>query len=382
MNPRSTPAGEQDSTGQRPPLRRIAEILGISKMTVSRALREGTSVDLNVRARVQETARQIGYQPDTRISQVMSAIRKSKSPQYRETLAFIWTHRRSEKEGLNSFYEEIFSGAKLQAELLGYKLDEFRITDQAMSGRALSHILHSRGIRGVLIAPPGTERSYPHIWLDWKKFCTVMIGRSFVNGGLARVQPDHYSACVLALRRLKRLRYRRIGLVLSRAFDEQTGHLVRSAFQSFHPLGPRQSEKLTYLNDRPDSRDVAKWMDQAAPEVVVANFESSFPRTEHLISHAGKPVDLVALNWNRRQPAIAGVNLQLPLVGESAVDLLLTRMQRNLFGLEEAAPTIHVPGSWMDGVSIRRTMASEVVNEQPVHVAPKSRKRRAEPALV
>ena len=375
MTPHSTPL--PDSTGQRPPLRRIAEILGVSKMTVSRALREGTSVDPEVRQRVQDTARQIGYQPDSRISQVMSAIRKSKAPQYRETLGFIWTHRRTANEGQNSFYEEIFSGAKLQSEQLGYKLDEFRITDQAMSGRALSNILHSRGIRGVLVAPPGPERSHPHLWLEWKKFSTVIIGRSFVNNGLARVQPDHYSACVLALRRLKRLRYRRVGLVLSRSFDERTGHMVRSAFQSFHPLGPRQSEKLTYLSDQPDSKAVAKWMDQAKPEVVIANFENSFPRTEHLISHAGKPVDVVALNWNRRQPAIAGVNLQLPLVGETAVDLMLTRLQRNLFGLENAAPTIHVPGSWMDGASIRRALTPEL--ELPAITV---KGRQAKPALI
>lgn len=146
-------------------------MLGVSKMTVSRALREGTSVDPKLRARIQQTAQEIGYQPDCRISQVMSAIRKSKFPQYRETLAFIWTHKRPARD--SSFREEVLSGAKLQAEQLGYKLDEFNMNEQAMNGRALSHILDARGIRGALIAPPGHERAYPHIWLDWKKISAV-----------------------------------------------------------------------------------------------------------------------------------------------------------------------------------------------------------------
>jgi LacI family transcriptional regulator len=366
--PMITPHTLPDSTPaeKRPPLRQIAEMLGVSKMTVSRALREGTSVDAALRARIQLTARKIGYQPDTRISQVMSAIRKSKFPQYHETLALIWTHKRPNKD--TSFHEEILSGARLQAEQLGYKLDEFRLTDQAMSGRALSHILYSRGIRGALIAPPDDERSYPHIWLDWKKISAVLIGRSFVNRGLARVQPDHHFACALAVRRLKRLGYRRIGLVISRSFDDKTGRLVSSAFTGYHPLGYKESAKLVFIHETPDSKALDKWISQSRPDVVIAQFENGFPRREQLQGPCGRKVDLVALNWNRRQPSVAGVNLQVPRLGEAAVDLLVLRMQRNIFGLDETAPVIQVPGSWMDGLSIRS--AQEGVDPEADELVP------------
>lgn len=349
--PDSTPAEK------RPPLRQIADRLGVSKMTVSRALRDGTSVAPELRERIRATAREIGYQPDTRISQVMSAIRKSRFPQYRETLALIWTHKGVSRD--TSFHEEILSGAKLQAEQLGYKLDEFRLTDQAMSGRALSHILYSRGIRGALIAPPGHERSYPHVWLDWSRISAVLIGRSFVNRGLARVQPDHHFACALAVRRLKRMGYRRIGLVLSKPFDDKTGRLVSSAFAGFHPLGYGEAGKLVFIHERPDSQALSRWIAQAKPDAVVAHFENNFPRREQLVGPGGRAIDLVALNWNRRQPSVAGINLQVPRIGEAAVDLLVLRMQRNQFGLDETAPIIHVPGSWMDGPSLRRAQSPD-----------------------
>ena len=376
ITPRALP--DSSPTEKRPPLRQIADMLGVSKMTVSRALREGTSVDAALRARIQQTAREIGYQPDTRISQVMSAIRKSKFPQYRETLALIWTHKQAVRD--TSFHDEILSGAKLQAEQLGYKLDEFRMSDQAMSGRALSHILYARGIRGALIAPPGHERSHPHIWLDWKKICAVMIGRSFANHGIARVQPDHHYACMLAVRRLKRLRYRRIGLVLSRAFDEKTGHIVRSAFMGFHPLGYKEADKLVFIHEQPDSSALKKWIAQAKPDVVVAHFENSFPRREHLVGPGGRNVDVVALNWNRKQPSVAGVNLQVPRIGEAAVDLLVLRMQRNIFGLEEVAPIVQVPGSWMDGPSIRRGSETDT-EETTAPVVADSRASATRPQL-
>ena len=347
----------RDPTNKRPPLKRIADLLGVSKMTVSRALREGTSVDEKLRAKIQETARQIGYQPDSRISQVMSAIRKSQTPVYRETLALVWTHRRHEKEGPNFFYEEIFAGANHRALQLGYKLDEHRLTDQSMSGRVLSRILHTRGIRGVLIAPPNSERTHPHVWLDWKKFCCVLIGRSFANANIPRVQPDHYLACVLAIRRLKRLRYRRIGLVLSRSMDERTVRLVRSAFLSFHPLEIKEAGRLIFTSDLPNPKALAKWMDHAQPDVILTNFENPFPRPEQLLSSTGAKIDLAALNWSPSQLAIAGIDQQLKLIGGQAIDLLVPRLQNNQLGQEDFAPIVNVPGTWVNGPSIRQAPA-------------------------
>ncbi len=266
-----------DPFDKRPPLKRIAEVLGISKMTVSRALREGTSVGEELRARVHEVARQIGYQPDSRISQVMSAIRKSQTPVYRETLALIGTHRRTDKDVSHYFFDGIFAGASRRAQQLGFRLDDFRTTDQTISGRALSRILHTRGIRGVLIAPPNPERAHPHVWLDWKKFCCVLIGRSFANTGIPRVQPDHYLSCVLAMRRLRRLRYRRIALVLSHSMDERTVRMARAAFLSFHPLGLHECEKLIFTSDDPRSETACEMAGGDAARRRRRQFRGSFP---------------------------------------------------------------------------------------------------------
>ena len=324
-------------------------MLGISKMTVSRALREGTSVDPRVRAKVREAARQLGYEADSRISQVMSAIRKSQAPQYRENIAFIWTQRASDKGNL---FADEFEGARSRAAQLGYKLDEFRSTVPSTNGRVLSRILHSRGIRGVLIAPPGLDRPHPHVWLDWKNFCCVLLGRSFANAGLARVEHDHYFGCVLAVRRLKRRRYRRIALVMSHAMDERSARLVRSAFLTFHPLGAEAAARLVFTSDHYEPKALKKWIAETQPDVFVVNFEQGFPEVEQLRRAAPK-TGFVALNWDNRQPEIAGIDQHRNMIGEQAVDLLLRRLQGKQFGLDPLAPSIKVPGSWMDGASLR-----------------------------
>jgi DNA-binding LacI/PurR family transcriptional regulator len=338
------------------PLRLIAESVGVSKMTVSRALREGTSVEPELRLKIQNAARQLGYQPDPRLSQVMSAMRKSRGPRYRETLALVWTHRHSDEKHSSSFFEEILAGATRRAEQLGYKLDEIRMVDEGLSSRALSHILHARGIRGVLIAPPSAEENHPPLALDWKKFCCVLIGGSLPTAGLARVQPDRFHACVMAMQRLRGLHYKRIGLVLSQSMDEHTAGQTRSVFLCAHPLGARTAEKLIFTLNPSNSKNLAKWLDQSNPEVIISNSKDTFLHLEQI----GSQADFVALSWNKSQPSVAGVNQQRALIGEQAVDLIMNRLERNLIGLDEGAPTVSIPGMWMDSASIRKIPASAV----------------------
>jgi LacI family transcriptional regulator len=335
------------------PLKRIAEILGISKMTVSRALREGTSVSAELRSKVRDTAQRLGYQPDSRISQVMSAIRKAQTSHYRETLAFVWTHRTTERKKLSSIFDEEFEGARHRAHQLGYTLDIFRMTEESLTGGTLSRVLHSRGIRGALIAPLNFDHLRPHIWMDWKLFACVLLGRSFANRGLPRVQHDHYFSCVLALRRLKRLHYKRIGLVISHSMDERSDRLVRSAFLSFHPLGFIEAEKLIFVADHYDPKALRKWIGPIKPEVILANFEHPFPHPDQIRSNAPKQIDLAALNWSEQQPDIAGVDQHRFAIGEQAVDLLLLRLQGHKFGLDMLAPSINLPGTWKEASSIR-----------------------------
>jgi len=363
QNPASiTEAVPVTKKGKRATLKRIADMVGVSKMTVSRALREGTSVDETLRARIRETAERIGYRHDVRISQVMSAIHKSQAPPYRETLALVWTHRRSEEDPSDTYYREVMHGATRRAEQLGYKLDQIWVAEESITGRALSRILQSRGIRGALIAPPATLRAYSHVWLDWPKFCCVLIGRSFVNKGLARVLPDHYLNCVLAMRRLRRLHYQRIGLVLSRSMDERSIRLVRSAFLSFHPLGLRRSASLVFTGNGIDAAKLLKWIAKAKPEVVIANFEKTFPRIEQLQTDLPRGIDLITLNWNRGQTGLSGVDQRSVAIGEQALDLLLLRLQHNLFGLDELAPVINVPGVWVQETSLRKISPITVEN--------------------
>jgi LacI family transcriptional regulator len=330
-----------------PTIKQIAEHLGLSLMTVSRALRDGISVAPEIRERVRIMARSLGYQADARVSDVMSALRKSEVPQYREHLAFIWTPSFADQMAENSSFSEVLEGARRRAFLLGYQLEKFHLAASGLAGRKLSELLHSRGIRGVLIAPnPG--RSGFRLGLDWSQFCCVLVGSSPGTEGVVCIEHDQYFGCIMAVRKLKRAGYQRLGLVTSRAMDRLTFRLIQSAFISFHPLGPEEAKKLIFISDRYRPKQLDQWLKQAKPQALLAQFEDTFPRKEQLLAHAPPGMGLATLNWTAADPEVAGVNQHHAKIGEMAVNLLLERLQQGTrFGLDPMATSIKIPGAWV-----------------------------------
>jgi DNA-binding LacI/PurR family transcriptional regulator len=357
--PRATPplasaAGEAQPypSDQRPRLQQIATSLGVSKMTVSRALRNGTSVDSKLRAKIRKAAARLGYQPNPQLSLLISEVRKSRETAYRETLAFIWMCSKV-KDSPPSFQEDI-DAARQRAEELGFKLDEFQLKDEELSGQALSKILRSRGIRGAMISLPSDRRLAVRAWLDWKNLCCVLIGNSPANLGLPCIQHDHFSGMVSAIRQLRRLQYRRIGLVLAPSGNMPSARLIRSAFLSFQPDGLKEADALTYTGDSCDAEALSRWIGRNQPGAIITNLESLFSTLEQMNRALPKAVGVVALNWSRDRPQVAGIAHQRPVVAMKAIDLLTRRLRQNQLGLDSLAPTILVPGSWMNGPSVHR----------------------------
>ena len=103
-----------------------------------------------------------------------------------------------------------------------------------------------------------------------------------------------------------------------------------------------------------DVKKLTSWIEKNQPEAIITNFEEPFPTLEQVKRICPKNVGLVSLNWNSDHPEIAGIMQQRSLIGEEAVDLLMRRLQQNTLGLDALAPTILIPGSWLDGSSVKQ----------------------------
>ena len=76
-------------------IRGIAEEVGVSPMTVSRALRGETNVDPVTANRIQEVANRLGYHLNPLVSNVMSTMRGLKNPLCNPIIAFLTSNTSS-----------------------------------------------------------------------------------------------------------------------------------------------------------------------------------------------------------------------------------------------------------------------------------------------
>src|SRR5213082_673074 len=93
-------------------LRTIAQVAGVSAMTVSKALRNLPKVSRRTRARVLRAAAQVGYKPDPEIAKLMHHLRRRTVASYQGLICAI-TDRPSDMA--HPYHGGLIAGAERQA---------------------------------------------------------------------------------------------------------------------------------------------------------------------------------------------------------------------------------------------------------------------------
>ncbi|MCA1963066.1 MAG: LacI family transcriptional regulator [Prosthecobacter sp.] len=329
----------------RPTLSDIARQLGISKMTVSRALRGAPHVGAEVRERVLHAAQQAGYRPDPEISRLMTHMRKGRAKVSAEKIAFIWAEREEQPCERVTWTRQVLQGAARQAVQLGYDVEEFFLWQRGMSGRRLSSILEARGIRSLILSPL-VSRSRGHVSLAWAKFASVIVGLGFARPALHRVHHHHFLGMMTALRMLKKERHRRIGLYCSSILNERMFGAWSACFLAHHPL-PRPGGLLA-LRRPPSREDFFAWLEKEKPEVVIDSGHQLLDWLKELPA-ADRPA-LATLSWRADLPQVPGIDQQAESLGEAAVDLLAAQMQQNQRGIPVVPRLVMTEGVWRPAV--------------------------------
>lgn len=334
-------------------LQEIADRVGVSRMTVSRAIRGISYVRKELKARILQEAERAGYECTPIISDIMGALRRSRKPTYHETIAFV--------HDSSPYYKLILSGVKAMASKLGYGVDCI-VPDSTPFQRdsQLTRVLRARGIRGVLLAPL-SDTPHPHVTLRWQYFSTVLVGSSLANRGLVRVQFDHFAACKLLIRKLLHLGYRRIALILTKGYHERSNRLIQAAFQAWHPL-PRDAQELTLLYNEGGKSELKKWIRSCRPECFIGG--ADWP--EYLWEIAGCKIPeqfgFASLVTGDR-PTLSGTqtNQDLIQIGAEAMRALDGQLRGGMFGLQQFPITVNIPPGWQAGRTAVRQQKPRVL---------------------
>ena len=194
-----------------PTLRTLARALGLSRTTVSDALRGSPRVKSTTVELVRAAAKEAGYERNPLTGAVMSQLRRSRGQQFRGVLAALEVIDPNRTELVVRYNDSLVKGISERANNLGFKVERFEIGAQSVRLNRLDTILHTRGIQGLVLLPAS---GFPDLSaLSWQRYTAVYTDYFIDHPPLHCVCCNHYRSMVSLLAMLHERGYRRPGLL-------------------------------------------------------------------------------------------------------------------------------------------------------------------------
>jgi DNA-binding LacI/PurR family transcriptional regulator len=321
----------------------------VHQTTVSLALRNDPRLPAETRERLRDLAERMGYRPDPMLS-ALNIYRSSRAEAKARPSMALLTRARNK---VRTFYcdDQVLKGARRACERLGYRLATFAVGDGDDEGPRLSRILRSRGITGVIVAT--LDVGLRQLDMEWEHFSALCIESQHLGLSFHMVGNDQMAITRRAVRRIRELGYRRIGLCVG-SLEEAS---LRKPFTGGYLLEMHENPDLSpappLLLDNGEDADVpgrlASWIRLHRLDAVMSNW-STVPR---LLESAGlrvpKDLGVATLDYNPNRGAFAGIRQSHQIVGERAVEALALMMKTNQTGPLAFPNTTLIDGVWEDG---------------------------------
>lgn len=314
-------------------LREIADRLGVSVATVSRALHRDPKVRAVTTERVHAELKKGGYQLDPVVSAGMSRIRQKSF--YRETLAWCGDSPHESMPWLAPLFESVESyGTRL-----GYSVEYFRFDRGTPRELArLASIWRARGIRGVLLGP--FRERHEDLRFPWKDLAWVSIGHALDKPVVHSVGRDYASDMQAALAWLEERGARRPCCLL----DPRVNHLFKSpltqAMLVHYDGKPRAPREPWHELDADKPGDFAAWIKRNRPDGLILPRSPRAPLWQLLTPLAGLPRVLLSppdRTETRHDPHFGA---RYEVIGQASVNLLHRLVSNREFGLPAYKQTV------------------------------------------
>jgi len=364
-------AGEPDpGRGNMPSLADIAKAAGYALGTVSMALRNHHKIAPTTRAKIHAVAEQLGYRPDPRLSQLMHALSRRRTPAFRSIIQAFSTLPKGQE---NRYVRDVIDGAAAKAAELGYGFRTDMLPLPGPASARMQRQLKAQGVEGLMLLPFHTGRSC-HGLLDWDRFSVIS-----TNGGIGepefdQVTPHWYSSMRLILTQLRAHGYRRVGVLVHTEIDTLVGNKLRAALATFpqSPAEPFEVHEYAFsgslvvtAGSKPeapfkhsqeigvaDKAGIVEWFSAVKPEALLITGYLFVERIVELLRlDVPGPVGIAVMDAPE-DTRYAGTVEPARLVGARAIELLHTKLQTGGGRRESVQDTTLVRGQWRDGISL------------------------------
>ncbi|HEY0944730.1 MAG TPA: LacI family DNA-binding transcriptional regulator [Opitutaceae bacterium] len=331
----------------------IAAKAQVHVTTVSLALRDHPSIPPATRQRIRSVAKEFGYRRDPLLDALNSHRARTTQQNRSVSSAFVVHAGTTRLFGGNHYQPLVFAGAKAAAEARGHALDIFVVGQGHLAPARLNTILNARGVSAVLLST--FEIDIEQLDLDWDHFCAVKIECTHLTPHLDAVSNDQLQVARLAMRRLRKLGYRRIGLATAREDQTRLGESFGMGVlieQSSLPEAERVPPLLFNLTEVPLLPQlVPVWMRAHKVDVIISNWNELFETFATAGIRLPDDVAFASLDVPPSLPHIAGVVQNHQLVGQRAMEQLAIMTEAHQRGVPEVQTITYIPGFWQDGVT-------------------------------
>jgi len=330
--------------GSKVRLEDIAKKLGVSKMTVSLALRNDFAVAEATRAKVKALAEKMGYRRDPLLSIHMSKLRRGGSTRFRPKLAFLNPHSYRDKILESPAQTAFLKGSQERAAELGYEVEELWLGDDALKTCSLKTYFKRRGIHGFISLGEPLDKHIP-----WDCFPSVVVGYTMTKMGLHRVCNNQRRSAQMLIKELSLRGFKRVTMAMREELDKELDENYSSAFLSAQSWLPEDARTPLYRPAAWDKKAYFKWLDAARPDAVAGlEVDMVVDWTLEYNKVSGKSVAPVALAHNRNWAGFYGVDQRSVKVGASALEIVVQQITMGLSGIPSEPTLILLEGQWVD----------------------------------
>lgn len=332
----------------------VARAAGVHKATAARALNRDPRISAETRLKVEEAARELGYQVNHLLSAWMST-RRRRVPVTNAVIAYVTGHpARYGWRPPASDLPDFFPGAVARAQKAGFTLEDFWLREKAMTPERFMGILRARNIQGVLIGRmPGWETTL--LEYDWSSFSVVALGVSLRAPIFHRVRENHFHTASLAASQCFQRGFRRIGLAFDRTDDVgRMNDMWIGGFLSEQVKWPTSVYRVPpLLSHAPDRGEFTKWFKRHRPDVVIASQANPLRgwMAEAKI-RVPEGVGLVDLRCYDPQAGITGVHYDFSQTGSVGVEMLIGLLHRQERGVPARPQEVLLQGQWAEGSTL------------------------------
>lgn len=358
-----------DAPDERVSLRVIANKANVSRMTVSRSLRDDRSISKETRQRVKRIAKDLGYRADPSLARLMETIRIRKRERLPNVIAMLTAYDKRSGWRKDPTMRAWFEGAARQADRCGYKLEEFWVREPGMTDQRLSRIIRARGIEGVIVAPlPEPQLILQDFQWDW--FSAVEVGYSLISPPLHRVCGHHFESMLLLMQKLFEAGHRRIGVAMKLHDDERSHYHWRGGHLTAQSLWGRINVGLMFVTADWRCEAFAHWLKRQRPDAVIAFGPTVGAWLRELGLRVPREIGLANLDVRLDAAGTTGIDRNPQLIGPAAINLLISLLHNQERGVPTIPRVTKVQGTFVQGRTTRRGLpAMHTISSSPKSVS-------------